>query len=65
MNGAANRMPKATKNIAMKAPCKPSMQQPKKKRRFRPGDCCSKRNLSIPNIHRTIDYKSSIATGNI
>ena len=37
MNGAANRMPKATKNITMKAPCKPSMQQPKKKRRFRPG----------------------------
>ena len=37
MNGAASRMPKATKNIAMKAPCKPSTQQPKKKRRFRPG----------------------------
>ena len=37
MNGAANRTSKATKNIAMKAPQKPSMQQPKKKRRFRPG----------------------------
>ena len=36
-NGAANRMPKATKNISMKAPCKLPMQQPKKKRRFRPG----------------------------
>ena len=36
-NGAANRMPKATKNVTMKAPHKPSMQQPKQKRRFRPG----------------------------
>ena len=35
--GAANIMPKATKNISMKAPQKPSMQQPKKKRRFRQG----------------------------
>ena len=37
MNGAASRMTKASKNIATKAPCKPPSQQPKKKRRFRPG----------------------------
>ena len=37
MDGAANRTPKATKNVAMKAPHKSPMQQPKKKRRFRPG----------------------------
>ena len=30
-------MPKATKNVTMKAPHKPSMQQPKKMRRFRLG----------------------------
>ena len=34
---AANRITKATMNIAMKAPCKPPPQQQKKKRRFRPG----------------------------
>ena len=37
INGAANRTTKALKNIATKAPCKPPSQQPKKKRRFRPG----------------------------
>ena len=46
MNGAANRTPKATKNIAMKAPSKPSTQQPKKKRRFRPGT------VALREIHR-------------
>ena len=37
MNAATNRMSKATKNVTMKAPHKLLMQQPKKKRRFRPG----------------------------
>ena len=37
MNGAASRMTKASKNIVTKAPRKPPSQQPKKKRRFRPG----------------------------
>ena len=37
MNGATSRMTKASKNIATKAPHKPPSQQPKKKRRFRPG----------------------------
>ena len=37
MNGAASRMTKASKNIAMKAPHKPPPQKQKKKRRFRPG----------------------------
>ena len=37
MNGVASRMTKASKNIAAKAPHKPPSQQPKKKRRFRPG----------------------------
>ena len=37
MNGAASRLTKPSKNIATKAPHKPSSQQPKKKRRFRPG----------------------------
>ena len=37
MDGAANRMPKASKNIATKAPHKPPLQQLKKNRRFRPG----------------------------
>ena len=37
MNGAASRMTKASKNIATKDPHKPPSQQPKKKRRFRPG----------------------------
>ena len=37
MNGAASRMTKASNNIATKASHKPSSQQPKKKRRFRPG----------------------------
>ena len=37
MNGAASRMTKASKNIATKAPHKLPSQQPKKKRRFRPG----------------------------
>ena len=36
-DGAASRMTKALKNIATKVPCKPSSQQLKKKRRFRPG----------------------------
>ena len=36
-NGAASRMTKASKNIAAKAPHKPPPQQPKGKRRFRPG----------------------------
>ena len=46
MNGAANRTPKATKNIAMKAPYKTPMQQLKKKRRFRPGT------VALRDIHR-------------
>ena len=37
MDGATSRMTKASKNIAAKAPSKPSPQQLKKKRRFRPG----------------------------
>ena len=37
MDGAARRMTKASRNIAVKAPCKPPSQQLKKKRRFRPG----------------------------
>ena len=37
MDGAARRMTKASRNIAVKAPCKPPIQQLKKKRRFRPG----------------------------
>ena len=37
MNGAPSRMTKASKNIATKVPHKPPSQQPKKKRRFRPG----------------------------
>ena len=37
MNGAASRMTKASKNIATKASCKTPSQQPKRKRRFRPG----------------------------
>ena len=37
MDGAVIIMTKATKNVAMKAPCKPPPQQQKKKRRFRPG----------------------------
>ena len=36
-DGAASRMTKASKNIAAKAAHKPPSQQPKKKRRFRPG----------------------------
>ena len=35
-DGAARRMIKASKNIAVKAPCKPPSCQLKKKRRFRP-----------------------------
>ena len=46
MNGAANRMPKATKNIVMKAPHKPPVQQPKKMRRFRPGT------VALKEIHQ-------------
>ena len=37
MNGAASRMTKASKNIAMKAPHKAPPQKQKKKRGFRPG----------------------------
>ena len=37
MDGAARRMTKASRNIAVKAPCKPPTWQLKKKRRFRPG----------------------------
>ena len=37
MDGAATRMVKASKNIAVKAPCKPPSCQMQKKRRFRPG----------------------------
>ena len=37
MNRAVSRMTKASKNIAIKAPHKPPSQQPKQKRRFRPG----------------------------
>ena len=36
-DGAARRMIKASRNIAVKAPHKPPSQQLKKKRRFRPG----------------------------
>ena len=37
MDGAARRMIKASKNIAVKAPCKPPSHQLTKMRRFRPG----------------------------
>ena len=37
MDGAAMRMVKASKNITVKAPRKPSPHQMQKKRRFRPG----------------------------
>ena len=37
MDGAARRMIKASKNIAVKASCKPPSCQMQKKRRFRPG----------------------------
>ena len=37
MAGAATRMVKASKNIAVKAPHKPPSCQMQKKRRFRPG----------------------------
>ena len=37
MDGAARRMIKASKNIGVKAPCKPPSCQVQKKRRFRPG----------------------------
>ena len=37
MDGAAMRMVQASKNIAVKAPCKPPPCQMQKKRRFRPG----------------------------
>ena len=37
MDGAAMRMVKASKNIAVKAPHKPPPHQMQKKRRFRPG----------------------------
>ena len=37
MDGAATRTVKASKNIAVKAPCKPPSDQMQKKRRFRPG----------------------------
>ena len=37
MDGAARRMTKASRNIAVKVPCKPPSCQLKKKRRFRPG----------------------------
>ena len=37
MDGAATRMVKASKNIAVKAPRKPPSCQMQKKRRFRPG----------------------------
>ena len=37
MDGAATRMVKASKNIAVKAPYKPPPCQMQKKRRFRPG----------------------------
>ena len=36
MDGAATRMVKASKNIAVKAACKPPSHQMQKKRRFRP-----------------------------
>ena len=37
MDGAATRMVKASKNIAVKAPRRPPSCQMQKKRRFRPG----------------------------
>ena len=37
IDGTANRTTKALKNIATKVPHKTPSQQPKKKRRFRPG----------------------------
>ena len=37
MDGAAMRMVQASRNIAVKAPCKPPPRQMQKKRRFRPG----------------------------
>ena len=37
MDGAATRMVKASKNIAVKVPHKPPSHQMQKKRRFRPG----------------------------
>ena len=37
LDGAAMRMVQASKNIAVKAPCKPPPCQMQKRRRFRPG----------------------------
>ena len=45
-NGGANRMIKASKNIATKAPHKPPPQKLKKKRRFWPGT------VALREIHR-------------
>ena len=55
MDGAAMRTVQASKNIAVKAPCKPPPRQMQKKRRFRPGTVASERNLAIPKVHRPID----------
>ena len=51
-DGAVNRTPKAAKNVAMKAPHKPSMQQPRKKRRFRPGTVALR---EIPQYQKSTD----------
>ena len=53
---------KASKNIAVKAPCNPPSCQMQKKRRFRPGNCCSERDLAISEVYRPIDQKGSIPT---
>ena len=45
-DGAARRMIKASKNIAVKAPRNPPSHQLKKKRRFRPGT------VALREIHR-------------
>ena len=45
-DGAARRTIKSSKNIAVKAPCKPPSHQMQKKRRFRPGT------VALREIHR-------------
>ena len=64
MDVAARRMTKASRNIAVKAPCKPPPCQLKKKRKFRPGTC-SERDTSVSKVYKTIDQKSSIPMSHI
>ena len=53
MDGAAMRMVKASKNIAVKAPRKPPSCQMQKKRRFRPGTLALRGNLVISKVLQT------------